>query len=144
LNVRKLGVQVVPRNNDPAIDRENLRQFNFDFTSLALREARSPGPELLRAFHSADADVKGSENLLGLKSRVVDFLIEQILNADSEQELKTAAHAFDRVMVHHAYVLPWRYLKNHYLMYHKRLKRPTKLPDYYGAYEWVIGQWWEG
>lgn len=144
LNIRKLGVHVIPRNNDPSIDRENLRNFNFDFTSIALREARSPGPELLRAFRSADADVKGSENLLGLKSKVVDFLIDRILNAQSERELTTATHAFDRVMIHHAYVLPWRYLKNHYFMFHKRLMHPAKLPQYYGAYEWVLGQWWDG
>jgi peptide/nickel transport system substrate-binding protein/microcin C transport system substrate-binding protein len=143
-NLKKLGVQVVVRNSDPAVDRENLRTFNFDFTSIALREARSPGPELLRSFHSASADVNGSENLLGLKSKAVDFLIERILDAGSEEELETAAHAFDRVMVHEAYVLPWRYLKNHYLMYNKRLKYPARLPDYYGAYEWVLGQWWVG
>jgi peptide/nickel transport system substrate-binding protein/microcin C transport system substrate-binding protein len=142
LNIKKLGVDVVMWNNDPAVDRENLRKFNFDFTSIALREARSPGSELYRSFHSHEADVPGSENLLGLKSPVVDFLIERILNADSEEELTTAAHAFDRVMVHHAYVLPWRYLKNHYIIHHTRLRHPVKLPEYYGPYEWVLGQWW--
>jgi peptide/nickel transport system substrate-binding protein/microcin C transport system substrate-binding protein len=144
LNVKRLGVIVEPRNSDPAIDRENLRQFKFDFTSLALRESRSPGPELYRAFHSHEADVKGSENLLGLKSPVVDALIERILDAESEAELETAAHAFDRVMLHHAYVLPWRYLKRHYIIHHKRLQRPEKLPEYFGAYEWVLGTWWDG
>jgi peptide/nickel transport system substrate-binding protein/microcin C transport system substrate-binding protein len=47
-------------------------------------------------------------------------------------------------MLHHAYVLPWRYLKNHYVIYNKRLKRPEKLPEYYGAYEWVLNTWWDG
>src|SRR5690606_25590933 len=77
LNIKRLGVVVEYRNNDPSVDRENLRNFNFDFTSIALREARSPGPELLRSFHSKDARVKGSENLLGLESPAVDFLIER-------------------------------------------------------------------
>jgi peptide/nickel transport system substrate-binding protein/microcin C transport system substrate-binding protein len=144
LNVKRIGIVIEPRNNDPSIDRENLRQFNFDFTSLALRESRTPGPELYRAFHSSQADVKGSENTLGLKSPVVDALIERILDAATQEELETAAHAFDRVMLHHAYVMPWRYLKNHYVIYHKRLKRPEKLPEYYGAYEWVLNTWWDG
>lgn len=144
LNIKRLGVVVEFRNNDPSIDRENLRNFEFDFTSIALRESRTPGPELLRSFHSKDAATKGSENLLGLSSPVVDNLIEHILNAGSQSELETAAHAFDRVMMHHAYVLPWRYLENHYTIRHRRLKRPEKLPEYYGAQEWVLGQWWDG
>jgi peptide/nickel transport system substrate-binding protein/microcin C transport system substrate-binding protein len=39
-------------------------------------------------------------------------------------------------------VLPWRYLKNDYFIYHRRLGRPQTLPLYYGAYERVIGTWW--
>lgn len=144
LNIKRLGVVVEYRNNDPSVDRENLRNFNFDFTSIALREARSPGPELLRSFHSKDAQVKGSENLLGLESPVVDFLIERILDANSQEELETAAHALDRVMMHHAYVLPWRYLKNHYTIRHQRLRFPSRIPDYYGAQEWAIAYWWDG
>ena len=144
LNIKKLGVTVVVRNSDPSVDRENLRKFNFVFASIALREARSPGAELYRSFHSHGVDVPGSENLVGLKSAAVDFLIERILNADSEEDLLTAAHALDRVMVHHAYVLPWRYLKNHYVIYHRRLRHPSRLPDYYGPYEWVLSQWWDG
>lgn len=143
-NVKRLGVVVEFRNEDPAIDRENLRTFNFDFTSIALREARSPGPELLRNFHSKGAHVKGSENLLGLESKVVDSLIERILDAESQEELETAAHAFDRVMLHHAYVLPWRYLDKHFIMRHKRLAYPSKLPAYYGAQEWAVMHWWDG
>jgi peptide/nickel transport system substrate-binding protein/microcin C transport system substrate-binding protein len=144
LNVKRLGVEVVYRNGDPAVDRENLRNFDFDFTSIALRESRDPGPELLRAFSSQEADVPGSENLLGLKSPAVDFLIGRILDAQSEHDLETAAHAFDRVMVAQAYVLPWRWLKNHYVMYNRRLKRPPTLPLYYGATEWALADWWDG
>lgn len=144
LNIKRLGIQVVYRNGDPAVDRENLRKFDFDFTSIALRESRDPGPELVRSFSSQEADLPGSENLLGLKSRVVDFLIGRILDAQSEHDLETAAHAFDRVMVAHAYVLPWRWLKNHYVMYNRRLKRPPTLPLYYGATEWALADWWDG
>lgn len=143
-NIRMLGIVVEPHNSDPSIDRENLRQFNFDFTSIALRESRSPGPELYRNFHSEFADETGSENLLGLKSPVVDALIDAILNANTREEQATAASALDRVMLSEYYVLPWRYLKNNYVMFQKRLKHPATLPDYYGATEWAIDNWWDG
>jgi len=143
-NLQKLGVVIEQRTSDPSVDRQNMRQFNFEFASLALREARFPGDELLRNFHSRDFNTKGSDAITGVNSKAVDFLIDKILNASSQSELETAAHAFDRVMLHHAYVLPWRYLDHHYLMFNKRLKRPDTLPPYYSPYEWALGQWWDG
>ncbi len=47
-------------------------------------------------------------------------------------------------MLHHAYVLPWRYLDKHFIMRHRRLAYPSKLPDYYGAQEWAVAHWWDG
>jgi microcin C transport system substrate-binding protein len=48
------------------------------------------------------------------------------------------------VLIHNHYVIPWRYLTKHYMIYHHRLKRPQVLPKYYGAQEWVLAYWWDG
>jgi len=108
-----------------------------------LREARDPGAELWRNFNSAAADLKGSENIVGVKSPVVDALIRKLLEAGSQQELETAAHALDRVLANGYYVLPWRYLTQHYLIYSERLQRPAVLPAQYGPYEWLLASWWD-
>src|SRR5690606_13774873 len=144
LNLSKLGIVLKKQLADAAATRRRLNQFDFDYTSIALRESRMPGPELWRAFHSSHADVPGSENLAGVKSPVVDDLIQKLLDAGSQEELETVARALDRVLIHNHYVVPWRYLTNHYLIYHKRLQRPAALPTYYGAYEWGIGTGWDG
>ncbi|ACE82759.1 extracellular solute-binding protein [Cellvibrio japonicus] len=143
-NLAKIGIQV--RNNlaDAATLRARLRNFDFDYTSVSLREARMPGDELWRVFNSAAADRPGSENLAGVKSPVVDALIKQLLNAESQQELETLARALDRVLIHNHYFIPWRYLKNHYVMFNQRLQYPDTLPLYYAATDWAVRTWWDG
>ncbi|MFZ6045412.1 extracellular solute-binding protein [Pseudomonas sp. CR3202] len=143
LNLSKIGIVVRKKLADAATSRRRMAQFDYDYASLALREARMPGDELWRNFNSADADRPGSENILGLKSPVVDALITHLLEANSQAELQVAARALDRVLIHNHYVIPWRYLDKHYLIYHQRLHAPDTLPLYYGANEWVIGTWWD-
>jgi len=143
INIERLGVVLVEKSGDPTADRQKLRNFDFDFTSAAAREARDPAPELWRWFNSADANVPGSDNLTGVKSRVVDDLLKKLLDADSEEERETVAHALDRVLIHNYYVLPWRYLTHQYIIYNSRLGKPATLPLYYGANEWLLSAWWD-
>ncbi|MFL5304928.1 MAG: extracellular solute-binding protein [Polyangia bacterium] len=143
LNLTKLGVVIEKELTDTAAGRRRMDAFDFDYTSVSLREARMPGAELWRTFNSKDADVPGSENVAGVKSRAVDELITTLLNANSQQELEVAAHALDRVLMHATYFIPWRYLTNHYLLYNRRLHHPAKLPLYYGATEWAEATWWD-
>ncbi|WP_232410913.1 extracellular solute-binding protein [Methylophilus sp. 5] len=143
LNMTKLGMIVVKRVSDAATARSQMNKFDYDYTTIALREGRMPGAELWRNFNSQDADKPGAENLIGVKSAVVDALIQKLLNADSQHALEVAAHALDRVLIHSHYVIPWRYLTKHYLIYHHRLQRPEVLPKYYGAQEWALAYWWD-
>jgi peptide/nickel transport system substrate-binding protein/microcin C transport system substrate-binding protein len=140
----KLGIVVRKKLADAATSRSRMNEYDYDFATVALREARMPGAELWRNFNSADAAKPGKENVIGVQSPVVDDLIRKLLDADSREELEVTARALDRVLLHGHYILPWRYLTNHYLIHHRRLQRPAKLPLYYGAQEWVIATWWDG
>src|SRR5690606_17937542 len=93
LNLSKLGIVVKQVQLDAAATRARNRDFDFDFTSISLREARDPGAELWRNFNSADADVPGSENIIGVKSRAVDELIQKLLDASTPPEFETTARA---------------------------------------------------
>jgi peptide/nickel transport system substrate-binding protein/microcin C transport system substrate-binding protein len=142
-NLRKLGIDVRQKVADAATNRSRQNAFDYDFVAFNLRESRNPGAELWRAFNSADADRPGSENVIGVKSPVIDALLTRVLDAGSQQELEASARALDRVLRHGHYVQPWRYLTHHHLIYHSRLQRPQQLPLYYGANEWVISTWWD-
>lgn len=142
-NLAKVGVLIYKKMSDAATTRRRMNDFDFDYTTFNARDSRMPATELWRAFNSKDADEKGSENIAGVKSPVVDALIQKMLSANNYEELKTAAHALDRVLINNHYVIPFRYLSDHYLIYHQRLQRPKTLPSHYGAYEWVLGNWWD-
>jgi peptide/nickel transport system substrate-binding protein/microcin C transport system substrate-binding protein len=144
LNLTRLGFTIKKRLTDAPSARQRMNKFDFDFMSVALREGRMPGAELWRTFNSKDADVPGSENVAGVKSHAVDELIQRLLDASSQAELETVAHALDRVLVHSHYVVPWRYLTQHYVIFNEKLQRPDKLPPYSGAYDWAVGAWWDG
>ncbi len=143
-NLNKLGIVLRPKSTDVVADRARMKNFDYDFTSVSFREARNPAAELWRNLNSADADVPGSENVIGVKSHVVDELIKKLFEVNTQQEQITVAHALDRVLMHGYYVIPWRYLSHFYFIYNKRLQRPKTLPLFYGAYEWVINAWWDG
>lgn len=142
-NLRKLGVVVQIKLTDAATAYKQMSGFDYDYSTVALREARMPGDELWRSFNSQDANRPGSENIIGVQSPVVDALIKRLLDANSQEQLETAAHALDRVLIHNHYVIPWRYLTKHYFIYNQRLQAPATLPRYYGAYEWTISSWWD-
>lgn len=139
----KLGIDVRIKAADPAMEKAVLRDFNFDFRTVNLRESRLPGDELWRSFNSAAADKQGSENYAGVKSKAIDFLILKLLNAGDQQEMITTARALDRVLIHSHYFVPWRYLTDHYVIHHERLRYPQRLPLYYSANEWALSTWWE-
>jgi microcin C transport system substrate-binding protein len=143
-NLTKLGITLLKRPADPAADRARLRNFDYDFASIALREARDPGAELWRNLNSADADVPGSENVIGVKSHVADALMRKLLDSSTKEEQLTAAHALDRVLMHGHYIIPWRHLIRHYIIHSQHLRRPKILPTTYGAYEWLLAAWWDG
>lgn len=142
-NLRKLGIDVSVRVADQATERARMKNFEFDYRTVNLRESRIPGDELWRQFNSADADRTGSENYAGVKSAAVDHLIQTLMNAESEEQQQTAAKALDRVLIHSHYFIPWRYLTDHYVIYHQRLKQPDILPRYYTATEWALRTWWQ-
>lgn len=142
-NLIRLGINVRIKAADPATERAVLRDFNFDYRTVNMREGRLPGDELWRYFNSAAADKQGSENYAGVKSKAVDYLIQKLLNASDQREMITTARALDRVLIHSHYFVPWRYLTDHYVIYHERLRYPQQLPLYYGANEWALATWWE-
>jgi peptide/nickel transport system substrate-binding protein/microcin C transport system substrate-binding protein len=141
--LRQLGIDVRKTLVDAAVTRAKLNDFDFDYTSLSLRESRFPANELWRLFNSKAADTKGSENLAGVRSPILDELILRLQNATDESDYIATGRAIDRIVMHERYVMPWRYLVKHYLMFNRRLARPATLPTYYGANEWALSTWWD-
>lgn len=109
-NLERMGVKATFRVVDPAQYQNRLNSFDFDMTIISIGQSSSPGNEQ-REFWGADkADLQGSRNYIGIKDTVVDNLVDQLIHAESRQDLITKTRALDRVLLWNHYVIPmWHY-----------------------------------
>ena len=92
-------------------------------------------------FSSQAAATKGSYNMAGIASPVIDALIEKIIGADNRADLTTACRAFDRVFRAGRYWVPQWYRATHPVAYWDLFGHPEKLP-HYGQGVGAPENWW--
>jgi microcin C transport system substrate-binding protein len=92
-------------------------------------------------YGSQSASTKGSDNIIGVQSPIVDALIAHIVKAQSRKDLVAATRALDRVLSHSYYVVPHWYSPSHRVAYKSNLAFPNP-PTYYQAESWILGTWW--
>jgi microcin C transport system substrate-binding protein len=97
-----------------------------------------PGAEQLQYWHSKQADVPGGQNLSGLKDPVVDALLNKIINAETLEELRPAARALDRILLHKHLVIPHWSLTHFRTAYWDKFNLPAERPEYALGFE----TWW--
>lgn len=142
-NLEKLGIAVNYKVVDFAILQKRLDVFDFEIISNRLVGSEAPGTELLERYGSAAADVEGSSNVIGLKSRAVDALLEQVLSAHTRAELVPRLRALDRVLRHGHYSVPHWYSSVHRVAWRAgRFEQPALTPRYYQPENWVTTVWW--
>ena len=139
-NLGVLGIDASLRVVDPVQYRARRDDFDFDVTIERFSMASTPGEALRTFFSSQAAAIKGSNNLSGVASPVLDALIEKIIAANSRDELRIACHAFDRVFRAGRYWVPQWYRNNHPIAYWDVFGHPAKLPRYAGV--GVPDLWW--
>jgi microcin C transport system substrate-binding protein len=129
-NLEFLGIKAWQRIVDAA--QFNARETDFDFDTIPRRFAFSstPGESLRRYFGSEAADIKGSVNIAGVKDPVIDALIDKAVNADTRDNLRTAARALDRVVRAGRYWIPHWSKGTHWLATWDVFGRPENKPRY--------------
>lgn len=138
-NLRRLGVAVTIRIVDSAQYQQRLNEFDFDMVITGIRQSNSPGNEQREYWGSDAAESQGSRNIIGIRNPVVDALIESIIFAETREQLVTATHALDRVLLHNHYVIPQYYVRSSRIAYWNRFGRPAKTPDYGVGF---LQTWW--
>jgi microcin C transport system substrate-binding protein len=98
-----IGVRGILRVVDTAQLQNRLGGFDFDIVSVWSGQSLSPGAEQRDLFGSAAADTPNSGNIPGVRSPVVDALIDRIVSAKTRPALAVAVRALDRVLL-------WEYL----------------------------------
>jgi microcin C transport system substrate-binding protein len=140
-NLSKLGINASYRTIDPALYIDRLNRFDFAMTVHVFGQSQSPGNEQRDYWYSESADRPGSRNLIGIKDPIVDELVDKIIYATTQEELKAACKALDRVLWYGYYVVPNWYVARHRISYWNKFDRPEILPLYYNPIQELL-TWW--
>jgi len=145
-NLGTLGIEASLRLVDAVQYRARVEDFDFDMTVERFSLSPTPGDGMRPFFSSQAAATKGSYNLAGIASPVLDALIEKIIGADTRADLTTACRTFDRVFRAGRYWVPQWYRTNHPVAYWDVFDHPKQLPRYQiDNYSSSVGErtlWW--
>lgn len=137
-----LGIHAYLHELDSALYQKRLDNFEYDMTTYIYLPVTIPGAELTRRFGSEAASQPGSENYPGVKSKAVDALIRAALTAGTLDDLETAVHALDRVLINLYVLVPQYYLPNARIAYKTALGHPPVVPASYQYEDWIIDYWY--
>jgi microcin C transport system substrate-binding protein len=137
-NLKRLGITATLRTVDVSQYQQRMDNFDYDMTVQVIAQSLSPGNEQREFFGSATADQPGSENKMGIKSPVIDALIEQLIQAPTRADLLTRVHALDRVLQYGYYLVPQYHLGAYWVAYWNKFQHPQVAPKY----AFGIDTWW--
>jgi len=138
-NLERLGIAGRVRTVDSAQYQNRINSFDFDVVVSTFPQSASPGNEQRDLWGSVAADTLGGRNLIGVKSAVVDALIDEIVAAPDRAALVMATRALDRVLLWQHFVVPQFHSRTFRVAYWDRFGRPPVAPKYgVGLFSWWI------
>jgi len=136
-NLRGLGVQALGQRIDPAQYTERARNHDYDMILDGYVAFMDTGTGLHQRFGSEAAD--DVFNPAGLRSPLVDRIIDLSLMAETPEARDTALRALDRVLRWERIMVPLWYSPNRWLAYWDVYRHPEELPTFSaGVRDW----WW--
>jgi len=129
--LEKLGIDSTVRSVDDSQYQKRLETHDFDIiTQIINRGVNFPGNEQRQRWHSSQADIQGSDNIIGLKMPVVDALIDALTQAKDLEALTAAGRALDRVLLWNYTVIPNWHIDRFRLAVWDKFGMPEIAPDY--------------
>ena len=92
-NLKRLGISATVRVVDSTEQKRREDNFDFDIVVGVFPESDSPGNEQRDFWTSAAADQPGARNIIGIKNRAVDALVDKIIFAPDRDALVAACRA---------------------------------------------------
>jgi microcin C transport system substrate-binding protein len=138
-SLKRIGIYLKVRNLDTTTYQMRMTDLDFDIILSIIPQSASLGNEQRDYFGSERANIPGTRNFAGVKSPVVDRLIEQLIDSRSYRSLVAHAKALDRVLLGGYYMIPAWHSPVTWVAYWDRFSRPEIIPKY-DALE--ISTWW--
>jgi peptide/nickel transport system substrate-binding protein/microcin C transport system substrate-binding protein len=153
-NLRKLGITLKERVVDFALYRRRLEKYDYDMIVIVEGDFTLPSAGDLRSLYgSKSAAEEGNNNFRGVKSAAADALVEAIAQANTMQELRDAARAFDRVVMWNFWQVPELYLNVENISVWNRFGIPKVQARFFAADfiisgfqehgPWPLWCWWD-
>ena len=127
-NLERLGIQLEIRVVDAARYHERTKTFDYDMITASYLQSHAPGTEQREYWGTDAADRTASRNFAGVKNPAVDSLIENLIFADTKEEMIAAARALDRVVLWNHYILPQWYNPDVWYAFWDKFGRPARSP----------------
>jgi microcin C transport system substrate-binding protein len=138
-NLERMGISAHVRTVDTAQYEKRMETFDYDMAVAVFGQSLSPGNEQREFWGSKSADEDGSRNLIGIKSPVIDELIEQLIRAPDRASLVAHTHALDRVLQYGYYVIPNFHNTAFWVASWDKFRRPEIAPKYgFGLDTWWV------
>ena len=137
-NMVTLGVKARLERVDNSQYVERRRSGDFDIVTHSFTMGFEPGTGLEQWFASKTAD-DSSRNVMRLRGEAVDQLIPAVVQAANLDELTTAVHAFDRVLLSLRFTIPQWFKDKYTIAYYDMYDHPETIPPY------ALGEmsfWW--
>ena len=137
-NLERMGITARVRTVDPAQYQKRMDTFDYDMTVAVFPQSLSPGNEQREYWGSKAADEEGSRNLLGIRSPVIDDLVEELIRAPDRPSLIAHTQALDRVLQYGYYLIPHYHIAKFRVALWDKFRRPAISPKY------AVGMdtWW--
>jgi microcin C transport system substrate-binding protein len=138
----KLGIDVAIRVVDDVQYQNRLRTLDFDIAIHSWVQGHAPGSEQREYWSSDSADKRGTNNIAGLKSPLIDALVEKLVLAPDRIEKIAAGRLLDRVLRTTTMGVPIMTEDKELVARWDRFGRPEKMPQY-GATAFPAIWWWD-
>ncbi len=136
-NLKSLGIDARGQRIDPAQYTDRARNHDYDMIFDAYVAFLDTGTGLLQRFGSEAAD--DVFNPAGLRSELVDRVINISLMAEAPEDRDTALRALDRVLRWMRIMVPLWYSPNQWFAYWDMYRHPETTPRYSAG---VLDWWW--
>ena len=136
--LRRVGVAAAVRFVDGTQFERRRQTYDFDMMPYTWQQSLSPGNEQNFYFGSASAELPGTRNYIGVKSKAIDTMIAAIVAAREREDLVAAVRALDRLLMSGIYVLPLFHLPEIWIARWPWIGRPAT-PPLTGP---MIESWW--
>lgn len=129
-NLERMGITATPTLVDPSQFETQVEKFDYDMIVHNRGMSPSPGNEQRNYWTCQAAETEGSQNYWGVCNEAIDALVENVVQAESREDLVAATRALDRALLWQHLVVPHWHIRSDRVAYWNVIGRPEVSPDY--------------